>query len=438
MPSSTSRTSVGSKGYKVDKEKLLKLLEDDELGILSIKPKASAALTADERLVSSFKEITDFVKEHGRKPEANMGDMHEFKLHSRLSGLRNNPAKAEALQPYDELGLLPLSNTSQDDGVIECEPNPKDTTLQEEGHAYAEPEAVQEKVYQSLDDIFADDELGILDDGPESIFKLKNVPTTIEMPEKIAQRKPCKDFANFEHLFKQCHAELSAGIREARSFTGEQQIKEGHFFVLHGVMVYVAEVGEKETKNGKVNARLRCIFENGTESNMLLRSLATELYKDETGRRILDHLDKALEDLELIKEGDKQTGYIYILRSLSKQPEIASIANLYKIGYSTTPVEERVKNAAKEPTYLMAPVKIITAFECYNLNPQKMEYLLHTFFGSARLDIDVIDSEGKKSKPVEWFIAPLHVIETTVELLINGEIVHYRYDQQKQEIASRK
>lgn len=437
MPLSTSRTSVGSKGYRVDKEKLLKLLDDDDLGILSIKSKAPGVLTADERLVSSFKEITDFVKEHGRNPEANMGDMHEFKLHSRLSGLRNNRVKSEALQQYDELGLLPLSGTSYDDGVIECEPNPKDRTLQKEGHAYAEPEAVQEKVYQSLDDIFADDDLGILDDGPGSIFKLKNVPTTLEMPEKIAQRKPCKDFANFEHLFRQCHAELSTGIREARTFTGEQQIKEGHFFVLHGVMVYVAAVGEKETKNGKVNARLRCVFENGTESNMLLRSLATELYKDETGRRILDHHDKALEDLELVKEDDKQTGYIYILRSLSKQPEIASIANLYKIGYSTTPVEERVKNAAKEPTYLMAPVKIITAFECYNLKPQKLEHLLHTFFGTACLSVQVIDAEGKKSTPREWFIAPLHVIETTVELLINGEIVHYRYDPQKQEIAPR-
>lgn len=437
MPWFTSRISVGSKGSKVDKDKLLKLLEDDDLGILSVKAKGSAALSADDRLVSSFKEVTDFVKQHGRNPEANKSNMLEFRLHSRLAGLRNNRAKAELLQPYDEFGLLPLTNISQDASAPA--PCPEEaTSADDQAQRYGEFEVAQDKVYQSLKDIFADDDLGILDDGPESIFRLKNVPTNIEMPEKIAQRKPCKDFANFEHLFKQCHAELAEGIREVRSFTGEQQIKEGHFFVLHGVMVYVAEVGEKETKNGKVNARLRCIFENETESNMLLRSLATELYKDETGRRILDHHDKALEDLELIKEDDKQTGYIYILRSLSKQPEIASIANLYKIGYSTTPVEERVKNAAKEPTYLMAPVKIVTAFQCYNLNPQKLEHLLHTFFGTACLAVEVVDAEGKKSMPREWFIAPLHVIETTVELLINGEIVHYKYDQQTRTITPRK
>lgn len=380
----------------MEKDALLKILEDDDLGLLNIKPKRSS-ITVDERLLQSFQQINDFYRQHGKEPESNPSNILEFQLFNRLKGLRASKEKCEALQEVDEFHLL----------------------------TFIEPE----KPITSIADIFSDDSFGLLDDEAESIFDLKHVPKSpMEMPEKIAQRKRCKDFDQFEHLFKQCHAELTSGVREARQFTGEQQIKPGHFFVLHGVMVYVSEVGEKEVKNGKVNARLRCIFENGTESNMLLRSLATELYKDETGRRILDHHEKALEALEQIQAEDEKTGYLYVLQSLSQQADIASIKNLFKIGYSTVPVQERIKNAAEEPTYLMAPVKVVEVFECYNLNPQKFELLLHTFFGKACLNVDVFDKTGKRFSPREWFVAPLHIIEAAANMLINGEIVNYRYD----------
>lgn len=379
----------------MEKDALLKILEDDDLGLLNIKPKR-AAITVDERLLQSFQQINDFYRQHNKEPESNPSNILEFQLFNRLKGLRASKEKCESLQEVDEFHLL----------------------------IYVEPE----KPITSVADIFNDDSFGLLDDEAESIFDLKHVPKSMDMPERIAQRKRCKDFDQFENLFKQCHAELSSGVRESRQFTGEQQIKPGHYFVLHGVMVYVAEVGEKEVKNGKVNARLRCIFENGTESNMLLRSLATELYKDETGRRILDHHEKALEALEQIQAEDEKTGYLYVLQSLSQVPEIANTKNLYKIGYSTVPVQERIKNAAEEPTYLMAPVKVISVFECYNLNPQKFELLLHTFFGKACLNVDVFDKAGKRFSPREWFVAPLHIIEATANMLINGDIVNYRYD----------
>ncbi len=389
----------------MEKDALLKILEDDDLGLLNIKPKRSS-ITVDERLLQSFQQINDFYRQHGKEPESNPSNILEFQLFNRLKGLRASKEKCEALQEVDEFHLL----------------------------TFIEPE----KPITSIADIFSDDSFGLLDDEAESIFDLKHVPKSpMEMPEKIAQRKRCKDFDQFEHLFKQCHAELTSGVREARQFTGEQQIKPGHFFVLHGVMVYVSEVGEKEVKNGKVNARLRCIFENGTESNMLLRSLATELYKDETGRRILDHHEKALEALEQIQAEDEKTGYLYVLQSLSQQADIASIQNLYKIGYSTVPVQERIKNAAEEPTYLMAPVKVVEVFECYNLNPQKFELLLHTFFGKACLNVDVFDKTGKRFSPREWFVAPLHIIEAAANMLINGEIVNYRYDPDSSGIVER-
>lgn len=389
----------------MEKDALLKILDDDDLGLLNIKPKRSS-ITVDERLLQSFQQINDFYRQHGKEPESNPSNILEFQLFNRLKGLRVSKEKCEALQEVDEFHLL----------------------------TFIEPE----KPITSVADIFSDDSFGLLDDEAESIFDLKHVPKSpMEMPEKIAQRKRCKDFDQFEHLFKQCHAELTSGVREARQFTGEQQIKPGHFFVLHGVMVYVSEVGEKEVKNGKVNARLRCIFENGTESNMLLRSLATELYKDETGRRILDHHEKALEALEQIQAEDEKTGYLYVLQSLSQEVDIASIQNLYKIGYSTVPVQERIKNAAEEPTYLMAPVKVVEVFECYNLNPQKFELLLHTFFGKACLNVDVYDKAGKRFSPREWFVAPRHIIEAAANMLINGEIVNYTYDPESSGIVER-
>lgn len=381
-------------------EDLLKIVNDDDLDLLKVKPVRSGATTADVRLAASFKEIEDFVKTHGREPQPTHADMHEFKLNSRLAGFRASKSKSETLRPLDSLGLLgpPV---------------------------------------ESVEDIFEDDDLGLLGGADESIFNLRHVPSTIAMPDKIAQRKPCDDFELFEPLFKQCFEELAAGVREMRAFTGEQQIKVGHFFVLNGVTAYVAEVGEKELKNKKVNARLRCIFENGTESNMLLRSLATELYKDPAGRRILDFHDKALEELEFIKEDDKSTGYVYVLTSASEKPEIKAIQNLYKIGFSSVPVEARIKNAKQEPTYLMAAVKIVSAYQCYNLNPQKFEALLHAFFGKYCLEVEVADSAGKLHTPREWFIAPLPCIELAIQLLINGEIVHYRYDGDAQEVVER-
>lgn len=388
----------------MEKDDLLKILQDDEMGLLNVKPKRSA-ISVDERLLASFQQINDFYRQHGKEPQSNPSNILEFQLFNRLKGLRASKEKCEALREVDEFGLL----------------------------TFVEPP----KPITSVADIFNDDSLGLLDDEAANIFQLKHVPLVKEMPDKIAQRKRCPDFDQFEPLFKQCHAELAAGVREARGFTGEQQIQPGHFFILHGIIAYVAEVGEKEVKNGKVNARLRCIFENGTESNMLLRSLATELYKDETGRRILDPTEKALEALEQIKAGDEKSGYLYVLKSLSKVSEIAGTKNLFKIGYSTVPVSERIKNAAEEPTYLMAPVKVVEVFECYNLNPQKFELLLHTFFGKACLNVDVYDKTGKRFSPREWFIAPLHIIEAAANMLINGDIINYRYVLATQSIEER-
>lgn len=384
----------------LDKDDLLKLIEDDDLGLLKNTPKkSSAVISDDQRLIDSFAEINRFYKKHGKEPMPGK-DVHEHKLYARLKGIRESEEKTAAVIDFDEYGLL----------------------------------RNEIKEINSIEDIFEDDELGILHNDDEDIFDIKHISKETTMPDYIASRTKCEDFERFEQLFIDCQAELASGKRLLKPFTKERLIKEGDFFVLKGLLLYVAHVGEREIIAGRKNARLHCIFENGTESDMLLRSLSAELYKD--GRRVV--FNRSMEETYQITNDDEKKGYIYILTSLSNDPKISEVQNLFKIGFSKTPVEIRIKNAAIEPTYLMAPVKIVMTFECYNLNPQKLEILLHRFFGKSCLNIDIYDNNGQRHEPREWFIAPIEVIEKAIHLVISGDIVKYEYDSHNEVIISKK
>jgi hypothetical protein len=382
-----------------NEDKLSEIFSDDPLGLLDVKPKQSSNKTDVDRLIESFQEINDFIQEHGKEP--GRGDIAETKLFLRLKGIRENNDKIQILNQYDIHDLLDL----------------------------------EESPVESVDDIFGNDELGLLDSDEDDIFKLNHIPKETNMPDYVARRKPCQDFEEFEPMFIQCQKDLASGKRRIKPFAKEQHIEEGHFFVLKGVLLYVDNVGEKTEKKGKVNARLRCIFENGTESDMLLRSLSAELYKD--GRRITEHKDKYLDNFNGVTEEDKEVGFIYILKSESREPKIKEIDNLYKVGFSSRPVEERIQNAKNDPTFLMAPVSIVSEFTCYNMNPQKFELLIHRFFSEVCLNIDVHDHEGNRHTPREWFIAPYSVIEDAITYIINGEIVDYKYDPEKEQIVGR-
>jgi hypothetical protein len=168
---------------------------------------------------------------------------------------------------------------------------------------------------------------------------------------------------------------------------------------------------------------------------MLLRSLASELYKN--GRRVSHNEENLLDELRGITSEDEDTGYIYVLKSKSESPDIKAYQDLYKVGYSTIPVEQRVRGAELEPTYLMASVTIVSVYQCYNLNPQKLELLLHKFFGSACLNIDIFDNSGQRHSPREWFVAPLDVIEQAIYYILNGNIVNFKYDNDRKEIVGR-
>ena len=329
---------------------LSRIFAEDDLGLFDVKPKKSLAKTSDQRLVDSFEKVNDFVAEHGWEPRSDSDLVIEKQLAFCLHGIRNNPEKIAALRDYDRFGLL---------GEIPA------------------------KEYHSLEDVLADrDNDNLLgDDEAESIFNLKHVKA-VALPDYISKRKRCKEFDKFEEKFKACQRDLSTGRRQILPFRNANRIEAGQFFILSGVLLYVDKIGVlKLDKNGDLNGRTRCIFENGMESDMRLRSLSSGLYKD--GRRVTGLDERMLDGMKDITSDDKETGYIYVLKSKSSDARIQAIADLYKIGYCTEPVEERIANAEQEPTYLMAPVEIVDTFRCFNLNPEKLESLLHNFFGKS-------------------------------------------------------
>ena len=212
----------------------------------------------------------------------------------------------------------------------------------------------------------------------------------------------------------------------------------------NGVLFLLEKIESKskvvygQTGRGRMDSRTRCIFENGTESNILTQSVIRYL---QNGKSVTQNADKVIEEFTETFSGitkeDKETGHIYILTSGSKKEEIASLKNLFKIGYSSTTVQERIKNAENEPTYLMAPVKIESSWVCYNMNARKFESLIHQFFGHTCLEVDVFDNEGKRHNPREWFIVPVDVIEQAILLIMSGEIVNFKYDSANEVIVDR-
>lgn len=381
------------------------LAEEADSALLNVKRRQAKAVDGLARTRAQFEEINVFVDRNGfapgQAPEDRKIGVMERSYQARLRAYAENPELAAELASMDRHGLL---------------------------RAPARPEP------KSLDELLAAGD-SLLDDPNEGIFELRHAKGSPARPEMVSERVPCQDFDRFKPLFDKTAAELSSGERKSMRFANEQEIEAGGFFILNGVMAYVAEVRDPHIRNGKRNARLRLIFDNGTEGQNLLRSLATELYKDPNGRRISDPSAGPLfgspqsTQIQSAQPQERVTGLIYVVKSLSKLPEIARLdGNLFKIGFTTGALEARLKGADDDPTFLMAPVKPIMSYQAINLNANAFERLIHHFFGEARLDIEVKDRFGKAIKPREWFLLPLPVIEQAVPLIVHGSILRYRYD----------
>ncbi len=276
-------------------------------------------------------------------------------------------------------------------------------------------------------------ELGIGDETAEQndITVLRHVRSSVEKraAEEIADRTPCTDFDKFQPLFEQVERELKSGVRITLRFGRDASIASGNYFIVGGQLAYVAEVGETiKAPNGESDARLRVIYANGTESNLLRRSLQRALYKDETGRRLTDP-DMGPLFGDAPEPDDIETGTIYVLRSLSSHPFVAEHRELiHKIGVTGAKVETRIAGAEKDATYLLAGVEVVATYKLHNLNRIRLENIFHRLFGAAQLDLTIEDRFGNPVKPREWFLVPLHVIDEAVQRIRDGSITEVVYD----------
>lgn len=257
------------------------------------------------------------------------------------------------------------------------------------------------------------------------------VKSSREQADYVAQRKPCVNFNDYAPLFRQVHRDLKEGKRSLMRYS-EKAIKEGGFYIVSGIMVYLERILDlkKDRRNhNHIDGRTRVIYENGMESDIKLRTLGKNIQTD--GFIISESCAAdagVLEQAFGISTGDRQDGWIYVLRSLSENPGIAGQKDLYKIGFSTQPVEERIRNCEYEPTYLMDKVEVVAAWKAYNMNTHAFETLIHQFFAAAKFHVKVYDLAGNEHEPQEWFIVPLAILKSVIHRIIDGTIVNYSYN----------
>lgn len=377
----------------------------DELADFAQPQKRGGRTPREERIIAGFEEVQGFVDEHGHAPRHGEGnDIFERLYAVRLDRLRALEESRALLTPLDRQGLLGGAVTT------------------------AAPD----------DDIGDDELLAELSGaaGDASITELRHVRTAAEKraAEEIANREPCEDFDRFKPLFAAVQADIDSGARITQPIRKDAgflktDIREGEFFILGGQTAYVAEVGETfKAPNGESDARLRVIYSNGTESNLLLRSLQRALYKDDASRRVSEPSAGPLFASEN-EADDLASGTIYVLRSKSDNPIVAANREvLHKIGVTGGDVVKRIANAKLDATFLLADVEIVATYTLYNINRTKLENLIHRIFDPARLDIQIKDRFGNPVIPREWFLVPRFVIDEAVERIKDGTITQYIYD----------
>ncbi len=382
-------------------------LDDDELldalGVEVAPLKVASRTPREERIIAGFEDILRFHQTHGRAPlHGEERDIFERLYAVRLDQLRKLPEAQTLLAELDSPGLL------------------SGTTL----------------VQTNVDDLDEDAllaELGIGDESTDQsdITVLRHVRSNTEKraAEEIADRTRCADFEKFQPLFEQVERELKSSVRKTLRFGRDTSIAFGNFFILSGQLAFVAEVGETiKAPNGESDARLRVIYANGTESNLLRRSLQRALYKDDTGRRLTD-TDMGPLFGDSPEPDDIESGTIYVLRSLSTHPFVTEHRELiHKIGVTGGKVETRIAAAAKDATYLLADVEIVATYKLHNLNRTRMENIFHRLFGLAQIEVTIDDRFGNPVKPREWFLVPLHVIDEAVDRIRDGSITEVAYD----------
>lgn len=396
--------------------------EDDEFDLLDVQPlKPKSGLV--NLYGNQFSEIVAYYEQHGRLPtEGNTVSLDEKRLARRLKSIKENPDLCLQLRTIDFYNLLESNSSDYIHTNLAAE---------SESPAYIN----KSELVTSLEDIFADDDDELLNFDEPDIFSITHVSVDRkEQPDEIAQRQPCSDFQRFEPLFLQLRGGLKNGIFSLERFTHKLKISEGDFFVLNGVVGYVHSAGERLREYSTYNARLHLIFENGTEMNMLYQSLTHGLVRDKEGRKVQLNGQKLIPS-----DVSVPSGLVYILATKSKDPALVLYKqNLYKIGFTETTVEQRIKNAEKDRTFLEAPVRIVATSQCFNLNAQKLEALVHGFLATRRLNITLKSHTGQVYTPKEWFNVPLTTAQAVIQYIVDGTISQYRLDNTTGKIVAKR
>jgi hypothetical protein len=360
----------------------------------------------EERIIAGFEEIQRFVEKKGHAPQHGEGrDIFERLYAVRLDRLRGLADYRALLVPLDHQGLL---------------------------------KGAQTLVAELPEDIDEDELMAELSGaaGEGAISELRHVRASVEKraAEEIAQRKKCEDFETFRPFFEAVRRDLKSGVRQTLPVHNFDEIKlaeiqKGEFFIVEGQMAYVAEVGESiRTKYERTDSRLRVIYDNGTENDVLQRSFQRALHRDETARLLTNPSAGPLFGDESVGD-DLASGTVYVLRSKSENPVFAANRDvLHKIGVTGGRIENRIANASLDPTFLLADVEVVATYELYNVNRVKLENLIHRVFDPAQLDIEVKDRFGNPVKPREWFLVPVFVVDEAVRRIRDGTITDYVYD----------
>ena len=383
-------------------EKIAELTKSPYADLFKIKPKKQN-MTADDRLLESFEEIKTFYRNHGQVPMMNAVDMKEKLLAARLKGLRHDKNKKAMLAEKDSDGIL------KDD--MEA---PKD--------------------FKELEKNF-----GGLFKGARNLFNVSSLPNngrvkrTVENGYEATRREQCPNFdTDYKDAFNKVRTNLENGQLKTVKFVDIDQMQPGGYYVYKSELCYVVSFDGIEQKAGYSQQRITVVFENKTMSHMYRRSLAQRLYED-SGFAVVDKNVPKQQELEA-----KVTGRIYILRSRSTDGKITTIKDLYKIGMvENESVASRIANAKNEPTYLMADVEVVNTYRVEGFNTQKLEDLIHKFFGDSQLEIEIIGNDGKPYHPREWYCVPYEVIDQAINLISTREIVDYYYDQNDQKLKKR-
>jgi len=386
-------------------------MDDDELlaalGVELAPLKTSSRTPQEERIIAGFEDILRFHRDHGRAPQHGEDrDIFERLYAVRLDRLRQLPEAFTLLADMDTAGLL----SSATGRAINVNGLDEDTLLAELG-------------------------VSVVPSNESDITLLRHVRSSVEKQaaEEIASRAPCNDFPTFKPMFEQVQKDLDSGIRQTRSFQVKSmdEIRPGAFFIVGGQIAYIAEVGDTFSTSfnaQRMDSRLRVIYDNGTESNILQRSLQRALHRDDMARLITDPNPGPLFSHDW-DNGDIESGTIYVLRSRSEHPFVSQHRELiHKIGVTGGKVETRIANANHDATYLLAEVEIVATYKLAGIQRTKLENLFHRIFANAQLDLTILDRFGHPVKPREWFLVPLPVIDQVVQHIIDGSITNFIYD----------